>query len=231
MAKHKSNKVLGEVEFNGMKLPYTENMVRALNGATPTGEQVMGFMEMDLAASKAKVDANVAAAAVPTAAATVITVAKALLHVAGIKPAIETVVGGVTLPNPLHLPHGASKRAMALAVYNAVAAMGYTDDQTKRLSGVLLVLTGVGYCHATQKVLVGEIHGSRGLAGYIKPAAAWWNTTSNVAKAQLVQAYANGIVKGVIGNAEGDYTKATTLADATMHKYITVYGEEKTVLD
>lgn len=166
-----------------------------------------------------------------TVAATVVTVAKALLAVAGMVPSATLTVKGSTLPNPLHVPHGASKRAMALAVYNAVMAMGYGENEVKRLSGVLLVLTGVGYCHATRKVLVGELHGSRGLAGYIKPSAAWWSTTSNVAKAALVQTYANSIVQGVIGEAQGDYAKASTLADSTLNKYLAVYGEDATNLD
>jgi hypothetical protein len=162
---------------------------------------------------------------------TVVTVAKALLAVAGMLPSVTTTIKGSTLPNPLHLPHGASKRSMALAVYNAVQAMGYSDDQCKRLSSVLLVLTGVGYCHATHKVLVGEVHGSRGLVGYIKPTAAWWSTASNTAKAQLVQAYASAIVNGCIGEASGDYAKALPMAEGTMHKYLAVYGEETTNLD
>jgi hypothetical protein len=177
-------------------------------------------------------------ATVTPVATTVLSVAKVLLAVAGSKPSVSTVVKGNTLPNPLHLPHGASKRAMALAVYNAVCGVGYvangvgfTEDQVKRLSGVLLVLTGVGYCHATGKVLVGELHGTRGLAGYIKPTAAWWGTTSNAAKAKLVQAYADNIVQGVIGEANGDYAKATMQADSTMQRYLAVYGEETTNLD
>lgn len=168
---------------------------------------------------------------VATTVNTVATVAKALLQVAGMVPPVTTTVKGNTLPNPLHLPHGASKRAMALAVYNAVTALGYDDTQARRLSSVLLVLTGVGYCHATHKVLVGEVHGSRGLVGYIKPTAAWWSTTSNTAKAQLVQTYANGIVQGCINDAQGDYSKALPMAESMMQRYIAVYGEETTNLD
>ena len=156
---------------------------------------------------------------------TIITVAKALLAVAGMLPAATVTIGSNVLPNPLHLPHGASKRAMALAVYNAVSGMGYGDAETKRLSGVLLVVTGVGYCHATGKVLIGEVKGKRGLVGYIKPNAAWWTTTSNVAKAQLVQAYANTIVKGCIGEAT-DYATACNMADTVMGKYVTKYGDD-----
>ena len=167
----------------------------------------------------------------PAAVSAVVTVAKVLLAVAGMLPPVETVIKGNKLPNPLHLPHGASKRAMALAVYQAVTKLGYGDSEVKRLSGILLVLTGVGYCHATGKVLVGEVHGSRGLAGYIKPNAAWWGTTSNTAKAVLVQAYANGIVEGCIGDARGDYAKALPMAESMMQRYITVYGEESINLD
>ena len=169
--------------------------------------------------------------AMPITGMAVVAVAKTMLAIAGMLPPNTIKVKGNTLPNPLHVPHGASKRSMALAVYNAVVGIGYTDTQAQRLASMLLVITGVGYCHATRKVLVGEVRGKRGLVGYIKPNATWWNTTSNTAKAVLVQAYANGIVAGCIGDAQGDYGTALPQAETMMEKYLVAYGEDTTTLD
>jgi hypothetical protein len=166
---------------------------------------------------------------VPVVAPTVVTVAKALLAVAGMQPSATLQVAGTTLPNPLHVPHGASKRSMALAVYNAVCAKGFTDVQAQRLASVVLVLTGVGYCHATRKVLVGEVRGKRGLVGYIKPCAAWWNSASNTAKAALVQGYANTVVTACIGDTT-DFGAALPKVETMLDKYLVKYGADTTDL-